>query len=113
MKTSRARVLCAFLLTLFLNIFLFHRIGSVATVLVLGAYYVFGMTTFLSREIFKMISFLVGLLSSGDPVFAYKVVRVFQEIGKVFDIKFWFQPIAHLVFSVFVLAALLPQLIHQ
>lgn len=222
--TSRGKVLSAVLLTIFLNLFLFHRNGSVTTVLILGGYFVFGITAFLNRELFRknnflylgliavnllfslsillfdnsfskfvivvswflttsfsiylflenkpffenleemilapinmgvsylingisivgrilagnitdligleqrpnlplnsvfrlivgvaisipVIGVLIGLLSSGDPVFAYKVTRVFQEIGKSFDPKFWFQPVGHLIFSAMVLSVLLP-----
>ncbi|OGG18975.1 hypothetical protein A2721_02440 [Candidatus Gottesmanbacteria bacterium RIFCSPHIGHO2_01_FULL_47_48] len=221
--SSRGRVVWVLLLTLFLNLFPFHRNGSVATVLVLVAYFVFTIGVFVGREwrrqkglllgltVFQglvclailvtdnafsraivilssllttsgaiylylagkqffadaeefilapvnlgmsyflsgvsvlgkiltgkvwefvpvrgrdglpirgLVNLIIGLivavpvvfvlvvlLSVGDPVFNHFMTRIFQELGKIFDSKFWFQPITHIVFSAFLLGVLLP-----
>jgi hypothetical protein len=62
--TSRGKVLTVVLLTIFLNLFLFHKIGSMATVLVLGAYSAFGAIAFLGRNTLKEHKLLhLGLIA--------------------------------------------------
>lgn len=55
-----------------------------------------------------VIFILLILLTLGDPIFGHYFARIFQELGKVFEAKFWWRPLAQFFFSLFLLSVLTP-----
>ncbi len=55
-----------------------------------------------------IVFLLMGLLTSGDPIFGKEVGIFFDSLGKIFSFKFWQEPIFRVVISLVLFGAFLP-----